>query len=132
MIPGLGLRDPGAQQAQGRHRLTRAHVEQKIVDDRAVAGRCAGSAQVNQPEAAVDFEHVDVRLPAARGRLAEPVDTALARIDFGMAARPDLDQVGIGQGAPNARDGRLDFDEVRIAAGTGTSRHTGSIHKKVH
>jgi len=99
--------------------------QQEIVDDGAVAARHVRTAEINQPEPAIDLEYVDMSLATARVTLADAIEAALARIDFRLLARPDADQPRIGQRTPNPPDGYVNLDQVGITTGAGAARSAG-------
>ena len=83
------------------------------------------AVQINQSQAPIDFEDVDVRLARVRVALADAIHAALAGIDLGLLARPDADQAGFGQGPPHAGDGHVDLDQVGIATSAVSGGFTG-------
>src|ERR1700677_3839770 len=125
LVPRGGFRHPRPQQSQRGGALALAHVQNEVVDHGAVARRPIAALEINQPQAPIHVEDVDMRLAAVGVALAQAVYPTLARIDLRFLAGPDADEAGIRQRAPDPADGHVDLDQVGIAAGAVAGGFTG-------
>src|ERR1700733_3813289 len=125
LVPRGGFRHPRPQQSQRGGALALAHVQNEVVDDGTVARRPIAALEINQPQAPIHVEDIDMRLAAVDVALAQAVYPTLARIDLRFLAGPDADEAGIRQRAPDPADGHVDLDQVGIAAGAVAGGFTG-------